>query len=135
MTFHANLKLLAVDWYETIYNEGACVATGNKDFFSNDSVRKTKAIGVCNTCPVRRECLLYAFVAHEPAGVWGGLDTSARQALALDARRNSDLSPAAQVWYEPSWNELLRSLESIIDPVEIEASSIQEVKTRVSVRN
>ena len=32
------------------------------------------AIAMCGGCSVRTECLAYAVEAHEPAGIWGGVE-------------------------------------------------------------
>ncbi len=36
------------------------------------------AITMCSRCPVRIECLAYAVEAHEPAGIWGGVEFPSR---------------------------------------------------------
>lgn len=36
------------------------------------------AINVCQTCPVRKECLDYSLL-HEPYGIWGGLSEQDRE--------------------------------------------------------
>jgi WhiB family redox-sensing transcriptional regulator len=40
-----------------------------------------RAKAVCEACPVRRECLLYALTTGQAHGVWGGLTESERQPL------------------------------------------------------
>jgi WhiB family redox-sensing transcriptional regulator len=39
------------------------------------------AKAVCQTCPVRDECLAYAIDNNEPEGVWGGTDPIDRVAI------------------------------------------------------
>lgn len=41
-------------------------------FFSEDPVEIAEAKAICQTCPMRRECLDGAIDRGEPWGVWGG---------------------------------------------------------------
>lgn len=41
----------------------------------------TRAKKVCNGCPVRLHCLLYALAAHPQDGIWGGLTVTQRARL------------------------------------------------------
>ena len=43
--------------------------------------REDAAKEVCNTCPVREECLEYALDAREAYGIWGGMTELERKAL------------------------------------------------------
>ena len=43
------------------------------------SYRQAKAL--CGMCPVKKECLIYAVVAIEPFGIWGGLSPAERKTL------------------------------------------------------
>ena len=43
--------------------------------------REDAAKEVCNTCPVKQECLEYALEAREAYGIWGGLTELERKAL------------------------------------------------------
>lgn len=43
--------------------------------------REEAAKAVCETCPVKRECLEYALEAREGYGIWGGLTELERKAL------------------------------------------------------
>jgi len=36
---------------------------------------------LCKRCPVKNECLVYAVVAQEPFGIWGGLSPHERVML------------------------------------------------------
>lgn len=47
---------------------------------SAKTVRRAKKI--CRVCPVRAACLRYALTKKEEFGVWGGMTTSERRALA-----------------------------------------------------
>ena len=42
-----------------------------------------KAMDMCKPCPVKTECAIYAIVAGEGYGIWGGLNTRTRQAVRL----------------------------------------------------
>jgi WhiB family redox-sensing transcriptional regulator len=39
---------------------------------------ESKAIKLCNKCPVQKLCLDYAVTAREPYGIWGGSKASER---------------------------------------------------------
>lgn len=43
--------------------------------------REDQAKGVCDTCPVKKDCLEYALEAREAYGIWGGLTEVERKAL------------------------------------------------------
>jgi WhiB family transcriptional regulator, redox-sensing transcriptional regulator len=43
--------------------------------------REDAAKAVCNTCPVKQECLEYALDAREAYGIWGGMTELERKAL------------------------------------------------------
>ncbi|MEY9854770.1 WhiB family redox-sensing transcriptional regulator [Catenulispora sp. GAS73] len=63
----------------------ACRTTDQGLFFEPEHERqdvrdrRTRAAkAVCATCPVRRECLLYALSTPERYGIWGGLTAKER---------------------------------------------------------
>lgn len=65
--------------------EGACRDADPESFFLDPNMRglnkKTKelnAIKVCNTCPVKQECLDHALSVPEYFGVWGGMTEEQR---------------------------------------------------------
>lgn len=47
----------------------------------NTDVRAARAI--CDTCPVREECLQYAIAAGEEWGIWAGLTTHQRRTIRM----------------------------------------------------
>ncbi|MFC8451264.1 WhiB family transcriptional regulator [Kitasatospora sp. NPDC057223] len=49
--------------------------------------REQEAKAVCATCPVRRECLLFALEARERYGVWGGTGERERLDIIAPAHR------------------------------------------------
>jgi WhiB family redox-sensing transcriptional regulator len=55
-------------------------------FFPTNAVDVGKALAICATCPVRRQCREYALEAGEKFGVWGG--QAARPRTAERARYN-----------------------------------------------
>ncbi|MGZ4104390.1 MAG: WhiB family transcriptional regulator [Actinomycetota bacterium] len=66
----------------------ACRSENALVFFSFDSEtakeragREARAKEICETCPVRAECLAYALREDESYGVWGGLGENERKAL------------------------------------------------------
>lgn len=61
---------------------GACTEAAAPDvwFADEDAPETTQAQEICRTrCGVIRRCLEHAYAVREPAGVWGGLTTSARE--------------------------------------------------------
>jgi WhiB family redox-sensing transcriptional regulator len=63
--------------------DAACRASGLDSFFpgQGQSSLMKKAIAMCGTCPVRRDCFQYAFENRIEHGVWGG--TSAEERILL----------------------------------------------------
>lgn len=58
-----------------------------------DRVRRERlALLVCDSCPVRAECLTHALQVPERHGVWGA--TTPEQRLALDRAGQSPFGPA-----------------------------------------
>ena len=49
------------------------------------------AIAVCQSCPVKQQCLDYALI-HEPYGIWGGLSEQDRE------RKRRELNLPLLVW-------------------------------------
>ena len=42
---------------------------------------------VCTTCAVKRECLEYALMTNQDAGIWGGLTEDERRQIRRERRR------------------------------------------------
>ncbi len=60
-------------------------------------VQVDRAKAVCGRCPVRPECLEWALVTCQDAGVWGGLDEEERRRIRRERRkaaRARELEPA-----------------------------------------
>jgi len=52
------------------------------------------AKAVCNTCAVKRECLEYALMTNQDAGIWGGLTEDERRKIRRERRK---MNRAAQL--------------------------------------
>lgn len=61
------------DWHE----DAACSDPTNAEyidsFFANKPSKTHLAIKICQSCPVRRDCLKWALEGKQIWGVWGGL--------------------------------------------------------------
>lgn len=68
-------------------SRAACSGTDTALFFpvgelSHEAVRQIHGAKiVCERCPVRLHCLVYALSSNQEEGVWGGLVPSERRAL------------------------------------------------------
>lgn len=51
------------------------------DFHPDNARDVNTAIAVCETCPVREDCLIFAFEHNEDHGVWGGTSERGRRRL------------------------------------------------------
>jgi WhiB family redox-sensing transcriptional regulator len=51
------------------------------------------AKAVCAACPVRTDCLEWALVTCQDAGVWGGLDEEERREIRRSRRRGAAADP------------------------------------------
>lgn len=68
--------------------DAACNGVDPETFFLEHNTRgktkyskEQKAIAICNTCPVKQECLDHALKVPEIFGVWGGMTEDQRQSL------------------------------------------------------
>ena len=86
---------LTPDWRA----EGAC-RTADPDLFfpvavgAAASPQVTRALRICDGCPVRQACLDFAMRTREPAGIWGGT-TPEERIRVLRARHRR---PARRAW-------------------------------------
>jgi WhiB family redox-sensing transcriptional regulator len=86
-------------------DQAACrdVVTADYDpFFADSADLQREAIAVCDTCPVRDDCLTFAVRTGQQYGIWGGQPQQiVRSLIALDragrsqARRVSTKHPQA----------------------------------------
>lgn len=67
------------DWRES----AACSGIDSDVFFpsSDDEASTAKAKAVCESCPVKEDCLGYSLATNQKAGVWGGLDANERRRM------------------------------------------------------
>jgi len=68
----------------------ACRDKPDALFFTDDLEQQQRAKQVCHRCPVRWECLAYAFGAGQEDGIWGGLTPAER--LVLKRRIRNEIS-------------------------------------------
>ncbi|MFN2503986.1 MAG: WhiB family transcriptional regulator [Acidimicrobiales bacterium] len=70
-------------------DDAACRGLDPDVFFpaSDDEAGVAKA--VCETCPVREECLEYALETRQEDGIWGGLTETERRRLRRRRRENA----------------------------------------------
>lgn len=67
----------------------ACREIDVEAFFAVDEASQQEAVAICDTCPVRVECLEHAIAAREQYGVWGGLREQDRKRLVRARRRDA----------------------------------------------
>lgn len=66
------------DWTEN----AACKGQPRYVFFPEPGPGTgARAREICEGCPIRRECLDFAIETRQEYGIWGGMDTKARQAF------------------------------------------------------
>lgn len=77
---------------KTWRNSAACRDTNPDLFFpvgqtgpAIDHIASAKA--VCTTCAVRRECLEYALMTNQDAGIWGGATEDERRKIRRERRK------------------------------------------------
>ncbi len=76
-----------------------CREYPNDWFYPDDGNGVARAIGICNRCPVRQQCLDYALEHNEMQGVWGGESQRerARMRPAWARRRKAAAAQARKV--------------------------------------
>lgn len=65
----------------------ACAGTDPELWFPNQGAPDAQAKAICDSCPVRQQCLDYALRWDIQFGMWGGLSTRERRRL----RRKRDV--------------------------------------------
>ena len=81
--------------------ESACLNTDPDVFFPvavGTAAGKlvTRALRICDGCPVKQQCLDYAMRSGEKDGIWGGITPEER----IRARRARNRRPARRAWQE-----------------------------------
>ncbi|HHC07605.1 MAG TPA: WhiB family transcriptional regulator [Actinobacteria bacterium] len=59
----------------------ACRDADPELFFGGTKEQTEKALAICRSCAVRRECLDHALEVRERFGIWGGMTESERRKL------------------------------------------------------
>lgn len=67
-------------------NEARCAEIGDAPFFPEHGEDYRQAVAVCNSCPVKAECLEHAIRLEQSGawnvtGIWGGLTAKQRKDL------------------------------------------------------
>jgi WhiB family redox-sensing transcriptional regulator len=86
-------------WFE----RAKCAGVGPDEFFAEEhgSYGRLQWRSLCPGCPVRGDCLSFAYLEDERWGVWGGFTPNARKKL------------LAQLLEETmNWGHLLRSFDT-----------------------
>ncbi len=63
--------------------DAACSDVDVDLFFAVDDATQHEAVAICESCPVRAECLEWALSTKEPHGVWGGCAEGERKQMLL----------------------------------------------------
>lgn len=63
------------DWRK----DAACLGADPELFFGEVGFNLEGAKAICQTCPVRQECLDFALANGEKFGLWGGLSVKERR--------------------------------------------------------
>ena len=89
----AGLRRPSLDWVLALLREtprpnwradALCAQIDLDLFHPEDSGATITAKRICQTCPVRADCLRQALVEDEPHGIWGGLSRNQRSRLRRD---------------------------------------------------
>ncbi|NUP32071.1 MAG: WhiB family transcriptional regulator [Streptomycetaceae bacterium] len=76
----------SLDWME----RGICATSDTPELWTPDQESKEaieEAVAICATCPVVRDCLIYALDNEERSGVWGGASSKTRGRLLARRKR------------------------------------------------
>lgn len=69
-------RILSRKWV----SEASCLGLDTNDFFPARG-ESCSAADVCQECPVREPCLLYAIINRDECGIWGGTTALVRRHL------------------------------------------------------
>jgi WhiB family redox-sensing transcriptional regulator len=59
----------------------SCTSDQGDLFFSDNPDDQADAKAICRSCPVRRECAIWALDSRQEYGVWGGLTPDERDQI------------------------------------------------------
>ena len=79
-TGYARLLVARPAWFDSAACHGQDPALWHPDGRVPDAT--TRALRVCQSCPVRVECLDHAISTGETIGIWGGTHAAQRQRIA-----------------------------------------------------
>ena len=70
-------------------SEAACIGAPTDLFFPENSMTVSKiAKAICDSCPVKEQCLEFALVTFENHGYWGGTTPKQRRILRAEYFKN-----------------------------------------------
>lgn len=83
------LEKLSADFQALCLKEETLPCTGQWETFFPDEILDTvtrkiaiqTAKDLCNSCPIRAQCLEFALANNEAYGIWGGLTPQERSAI------------------------------------------------------
>ena len=84
------------DWDSGVWRQRAACRDSDPDLFfpigdTGPAVEHAEAAkAVCRQCPVRVDCLEYALISNQEAGVWGGATEEERRQLRRQRRINGE---------------------------------------------
>ena len=78
-------------------DKAKCLDVPPETFFPEAGKPNKRAKLICNSCPVKQECLEYALelVGFEVTGVWGGMSQREREALRRKRRNLGQMKVSA----------------------------------------
>lgn len=68
-------ELIRAGWFDNPvpdFTEGACVDYPDPDVFFHGRKGMAEAMALCESCPIRKECLSWAKSSGQKYGIWGG---------------------------------------------------------------
>ena len=80
--------------YQPWMEQGICRQVDPELFFTQETMRgrglllmEQQAKKICNTCPVKQECLDFALRTKEPHGMWGGASARERAKMLRQSKK------------------------------------------------
>ncbi len=80
---------------EPAWSQGACAGVDPELFFPGQGEDASAAKAVCQTCPIRTECLDYALDNAEKHGIWGGMSERERRRIRRQRRLATEAAEGA----------------------------------------
>lgn len=75
--------------------QARCAGVDVELFFTADDDARTRALELCQSCPVRDDCYRAAVERGEMHGIWGGTEASERRSRIRERRRREREAEAA----------------------------------------